>query len=181
MHTDTTTDPWWERSPNQMFFAHEIWTQNLAFWRDVERVLAKEICFHESCACREGDISENCLLVPKEPKSCSYTAMPSDCWGLGRRNSPATFRDIHQNCKEQRVKSAWENISAGLALLSLAPHISGLLIGYYLSWLVLFVQTVKGKACLLRSLPVQWNNLQCWLPRRFSDLRKICLRKKHWI
>lgn len=163
-----------------MCFALEIWTQNLAFWGDAERVLAKETCFNESCSCREGDVSS---VASQRTKILFLHWHASDCWGLGRRKSPATdpFRDIHQKCKEQRAKSAWESISAGLALVSLVPPMGGLLTSSYLSWPALLVQTVKGKAHLLRSLPVQWNNLQCWLPRRFSDWRKICLRKKHWI
>lgn len=69
-------------------------------------MLAKDICFDESCAFREGNVSESGLWHPKEPKSYSCTDMPRACWGLGRRNSSATdlFRDIHQNCNRTPSK-----------------------------------------------------------------------------
>lgn len=88
--------------------------------------------------------------------------------------------------KLQRTKSTkclGEHFSWSGSVL-LVPGIWELLIGCCLSWPALFVQTVKGKkekpifsgACQCKETICSF----CWLPRRFSDLRKIlCLRKKH--
>lgn len=89
-------------------------------------MLAKEIDFDESCAFRERDISENGLLLPKEPKSYPCIDMSSDCWGLGRRNSSVTeiFKDMHRNCsKTQSKKCLGEHFSWSASALPSSSHL----------------------------------------------------------
>lgn len=116
-------------------------------------------------------VSESGLWLPKEPKSYSCTDAPSDCWGLGRRTSPATdpFRGIHQKHHSTQSKMRFREYFGASA--SFLPGRSCLVIArWLLSQLVYFVQAEKGKARLLRRLPVQRNRLHWWLLTSFSDL-----------
>lgn len=90
------------------FFACEIRTPNLAFWGDAERVLDKEVCFNESCACRErGMFQRMVCFFPKNQNPIlhwhawwllRFRQKRLPCHWLFQRHSPKLQRTKSKEC-----------------------------------------------------------------------------------